>query len=103
MILFVLLDFSGTIGSIRNIYKYKRYVMNSLATRIKERMKVLGMTQEMLANKMGITRGAVTHYLAARRTPPLSQFKKLAAILKVEPAWLHYGTVTAPTKAAKEK
>src|SRR5579872_2586756 len=61
-------------------------------TRIKARMEELGMTQEMLANKMGITRGAITHYIAGRRQPPLRQFQKLAAILKVDPAWLQYGT-----------
>jgi SOS-response transcriptional repressor LexA len=54
-------------------------------------MQELGITQEALANKMGITRGAVTHYLAGRRVPPLNQFAKLAAILKVQPAWLQFG------------
>jgi len=81
--------------------------MNSLSARIKERMKALNMTQEMLAHKMGITRGAVTHYLAARRTPPLAQFNKLAAILKVDPAWLHNGTIIDktidPKKNTEEK
>jgi SOS-response transcriptional repressor LexA len=66
--------------------------MNSWATRIKSRMKEMGITQEMLANKMGMTRGAITHYLAGRRVPPLRQFQKLAAILKADPAWLQFGT-----------
>ena len=60
--------------------------------RVKSRMKELEMTQETLAHKMGITRGAVTHYLAGRRVPPLKQFQKLAAILKADPAWLQFGT-----------
>lgn len=64
----------------------------SWTTRVKSRMKELEMTQEMLAHKMGITRGAVTHYLAGRRVPPLKQFQKLAAILKADPAWLQFGT-----------
>lgn len=68
--------------------------MSSWSNRIKERMRTLGLTQEMLAKKMGITRGAVAHYLAERRIPPLGQFKKMAAILKTDPAWLHYGTIT---------
>src|SRR5436190_24403025 len=76
----------------------------SWKTRIKSRMKELGLTQEELANKMGITRGAVTHYLAGRRVPPLNQFQKLAHVLKVDPAWLQYG-VTAlgdkPTSKSK--
>lgn len=66
--------------------------MNTWVVRIKSRMKELKMTQEELANKMGITRGAVTHYLAGRRVPPLRQFQKLAAILKADPAWLQFGT-----------
>jgi SOS-response transcriptional repressor LexA len=66
--------------------------MTTWTTRIKLRMKELGMTQEVLAHKMGVTRGAVTHYLAGRRVPPLRQFQKLAAILKADPAWLQFGT-----------
>jgi len=69
-------------------------------------MKELGMTQEELANKMGLTRGAVAHYLAGRRVPPLKQFQKLANILKTDPAWLQFGTsvknISAPTKAAEK-
>jgi SOS-response transcriptional repressor LexA len=64
----------------------------SWTTRVKSRMKELEMTQETLAHKMGITRGAVTHYLAGRRVPPLKQFQKLATILKADPAWLQFGT-----------
>lgn len=70
--------------------------MNTWATRIKSRMKDLGMTQEVLASKMGITRGAITHYLAGRRVPPLRQFQKLAAILKTDPAWLQFGAANEP-------
>jgi len=66
--------------------------MSSWAIRIKSRMKELDMTQEMLANKVGVTRGAITHYLSGRRVPPLKQFQKLAMVLKADPAWLQYGT-----------
>jgi transcriptional regulator with XRE-family HTH domain len=38
--------------------------MNTWASRIKTRMKELKITQEALANKMGITRGAITIWLA---------------------------------------
>jgi SOS-response transcriptional repressor LexA len=65
--------------------------MTTWVERTKLRMQELGITQEALANKMGITRGAITHYLAGRRVPPLNQFTKLAAILKVQPAWLQFG------------
>ena len=70
--------------------------MSNWTTRIKSRMQELDMTQESLANKLGITRGAITHYLAGRRVPPLKQFKKIALILKCDPAWLQFGS--APTK-----
>jgi SOS-response transcriptional repressor LexA len=66
--------------------------MKTWSTRIKDRMKELGLTQEDVAKKMGITRGAITHYLAGRRQPPLSQFSKLALILEVDPSWLQFGT-----------
>lgn len=69
--------------------------MSNWTMRIKTRMKELEMTQETLANKMGITRGAVTHYLSGRRVPPLKQFHKLATVLKVDPAWLQFGTTDA--------
>lgn len=70
----------------------QKTTVHSWATRIKARMKELEITQEQLANKLGITRGAVTHYLAGRRAPPLRQFQKLAAVLKADPAWLQFGT-----------
>lgn len=57
-------------------------------------MKELDMTQEEVARKLGVTRGAVTHYLSGRRVPPLRQFQKLAAILKADPAWLQFGTIS---------
>lgn len=75
--------------------------MSSWSMRVRERMKALGLTQEVLANKMGITRGAVAHYLAERRVPPLAQFKKLAVILKTDPAWLHYGTTANKNSSTK--
>ena len=77
--------------------------MSTWSTRVRERMKALGMTQEVLAEKMDITRGAITHYLAGRRQPPLKQFQKLAAILKVDPSWLQFGTSTAETPGKANK
>jgi SOS-response transcriptional repressor LexA len=77
--------------------------MSTWATRVKSRMKALDMTQEILARKMGVTRGAITHYLTGRRVPPLSQFQKLAATLKVDPAWLQFGVVTPDKKIVGKK
>jgi SOS-response transcriptional repressor LexA len=67
-------------------------------------MKALNMTQETLANKMGITRGAIGHYLSGRRSPPMEHFKKLAHVLKTDPAWLQYGlSVMTPTTVTPSK
>jgi SOS-response transcriptional repressor LexA len=68
-----------------------RKTMSTWQARMKGRMKELKLTQGDVANKMGITRGAITHYLTGHRQPPLNQFSKLAVILKVEPAWLQFG------------
>ena len=76
--------------------------MTPWTERVKERMKELDMTQEKLAHKMGITRGAITHYLAGRRVPPLRQFQKMATVLKVEPAWLQFG-VSSEMMASSKK
>jgi len=59
--------------------------------RVKQRLKELSMTQDMLAKKMEVTLSAIAHYLGGRRTPPTRQFQKLAAILQVDPIWLQYG------------
>jgi SOS-response transcriptional repressor LexA len=65
--------------------------MNEWVGRVKERMKLLGISREDLAQKMGLTYGAITHYLTGRRVPPLGQFHRLAELLKTDAAWLHYG------------
>ncbi|OGT57568.1 MAG: hypothetical protein A3F14_05555 [Gammaproteobacteria bacterium RIFCSPHIGHO2_12_FULL_43_28] len=65
--------------------------MNEWPKRIKLRMKALGLTQETLANKMGLTRGAITHYLSGRRMPPYKQLEKMADILLTDAAWLQFG------------
>src|SRR3990167_10545913 len=64
--------------------------------RIKERLKTLGMTQETLAKKIGITRSAICHYLAGRRVPSLHQFSKLAEVLEANPSWLQFGSPLEP-------
>jgi SOS-response transcriptional repressor LexA len=67
--------------------------LNCWTDRIKVRLKELDMTQDALANKMGITRSAITHYLAGRRVPSLSQLQKLAEALETSPSWLQFGEV----------
>lgn len=79
--------------------------MNTWASRIRSRMKELNMTHVELAEKLDVTRGAITHYLSGRRVPPLRQFQKLATILKADPAWLQFGSTHAiePDKTKSTK
>lgn len=66
--------------------------MTTWLTRVERRMAELGLTQEDVADKVGLSRGAIGHYLTGRRQPPLNQFAKLAAALGVSPSWLQFGT-----------
>jgi len=70
--------------------------------RVKQRLKELSMTQDMLAKQMEVTLGAIAHYLGGRRTPPTKQFQRLAEILKVDPIWLQYG-ITHDNDPSKPK
>lgn len=51
-----------------------------------------GLTQEQLAERLGITQGTVAHWLNGRRSPKsLEAYESLASALRVHPAWLLYG------------
>ncbi len=63
----------------------------SWVDRVKERMKVAGVSQEVLAGVLGCTRGAVGHYLAGRRNPTLAQLEKIAGVLQLNPRWMVFG------------
>src|SRR3990167_7233719 len=77
--------------------------INDWPGRIKKRMKAMGFTQEALAKKMGLTRGAITHYLSGRRAPPLKQLEKMADILQTEASWLQYGLALEVDKETNAK
>ena len=66
--------------------------MNNWSTRLKSKMQELAITQEELANKLGVSRSAVGHYVQGTRTPPLRQLTRLAGILKCDPSWLQFGS-----------
>jgi transcriptional regulator with XRE-family HTH domain len=53
-----------------------------------DKMKRLGVTQEQLAVKIGVTRGAVGHYLRGRREPSLEQMKIISQFLHISMAEL---------------
>ncbi|MCI9110364.1 MAG: helix-turn-helix transcriptional regulator [Bacilli bacterium] len=53
--------------------------INSLI--IKERRKALGLSQEALANKLGVSKVAICWYETGERTPTMENFLKLSDIL----------------------
>lgn len=54
--------------------------------------KTEGLTQEALAEKVGVTQGTIGHWLNGRRSPDsLEDYEKLASALGVHPAELLYG------------
>lgn len=54
-------------------------------------MQSMGISQEKLSRSLGVTRGAVGHYLSGRRSPNLGQLERIADTLQVQPAWLLFG------------
>lgn len=71
--------------------------------RVKQQMQELNISREKLATEMGVTYGAITHYLTGRRQPPLKQIKNMSLVLKKSPAWLLYGEETIIKEREDEK
>ncbi len=59
--------------------------------RAKQLINKHGVSHESIAEDLGCTRGAVSHYLNGRRKPSLLQIEKIAQSLNVEPCWLMFG------------
>jgi len=59
--------------------------------RARVRMKEIGLSQEMLANALGCTRGAVGHYLSGRREPSLERLGIIAETLGLDTKWMVFG------------
>lgn len=51
--------------------------MNTLIEEAKQRMKAIGMTQAELAERLGVTQGAVAHWLSGRRTPDIRTLENI--------------------------
>lgn len=47
----------------------------------KARMRELGLTQEKLAERLGVTQGGVGHWIRGRSTPPLAQIDQILRVL----------------------
>ena len=57
--------------------------MDVWINRVKELMGDQGITQQELADKIGVTRGQINHYLKSRRQPPIQKLKLMAQALGV--------------------
>jgi transcriptional regulator with XRE-family HTH domain len=55
----------------------------NLARKIQKRRKELGLTQERLAEKVGISRAYMGYIEQARNTPSLEVLEKIARMLKI--------------------
>ena len=62
--------------------------MVDFGKRLKELRKQSGMTQEQLANKLGITKSVVSYYELSERTPSPDVLKDLALIFRVSADYL---------------
>ena len=64
---------------------------------VKARLKELDITQEQLSERLGITQGAVGHWLNKRREPSLEQISQILSVLKLDTLALHSdGTLEYP-------
>lgn len=61
----------------------KGVVFLSVGKRIKALRKTKGLTQEQLAEKLGVQRATISNYEIGRRSPHLKELEKLANILGV--------------------
>ena len=65
--------------------------MSDIAQRIRTARKASGLSQEKLAERMRISRGACGHWERGKATPSTAHLATLARILKVRVDWLAYG------------
>lgn len=79
----------AAINTGRNVALMEKW--NELA---KARMKALKITQDVLAEKLGVTQGAVAHWLGGRREPDIDTINKVLSIVGLPP--LSVGESQAP-------
>ncbi|MBF0613106.1 MAG: helix-turn-helix transcriptional regulator [Magnetococcales bacterium] len=67
--------------------------MNEWINRARDRLKTLDMSQVHLGEVLGVSSGAINHYLAGRRDPTPDLLVKMAEALKCDIGWLLTGKV----------
>ena len=65
--------------------------MTKLGDKIKMARKAQKITQQALADKLGVHRSTIANYEIERRRPSLSELKEIAKILHVDPNYLLEG------------
>lgn len=65
--------------------------MSSIAERIIHARKTRGLSQELLAERMNISRGACGHWERGKALPSTEHLRKLAEILNIRIDWLISG------------
>lgn len=62
-------------------------------SRLKQRMRDLGVTQEELANSIGVTQGQISHFVTGQRRLQIEDIKKLCMALDISSDWLLFGKI----------
>lgn len=99
----------AVIHNVSSEKKYKMYNpgMDDINLIIQKRMKELGITQEVLAERIGVTQGQVGHYVTGFRKPSLSRRKMIEKELKLPRGTLvfsetdGYSSISGITKSLK--
>lgn len=75
--------------------------MKTWRTRLRERRKLKGITQEQLGELLGVGQSVVTMWETGRRYPEGEDtFERMASVLGCNPAWLRYGAGAEDRAAA---
>ncbi len=82
-------------NTVRNIAEMKKW--NDL---VKARMKEIKMTQDTLAEALGVTQGAVAHWVGGRREPSLEVIAKILVTVGLPPMGIAIPVFDAPLSAA---
>lgn len=64
---------------------------DSMQERLVYAVKSRGLTQQQFADSLGLTKGAVNHWLTGRYALRFEHIEQVSAILGVSPAWLAFG------------
>src|SRR5437773_2594972 len=64
---------------------------SNVGQRIREALRKRGMTSAELARELGVTDGAVAHWLTGANKPRPERIIEIAMILDVNPHWVAYG------------